>query len=71
MAVSLTQLAERIDGARGEIAAVGRDVKELKEQGLDRRISSLESTVSWLSRLLAGALVTAVVAIAVAFGTRG
>jgi ABC-type enterochelin transport system ATPase subunit len=68
--MNMSQLAERIDGVKGSVDAVAKDVKAIKDQALDRRLSSLESTVTWLSRLLVGAVVMFIVAVISAIATR-
>lgn len=67
--MNITQLAERIDGVRAEVQSVGKDVTSIKEQALDRRLSAVEDGLTWLRRLLTGAVVTMVVLIAVALAT--
>ena len=57
--VTLTQLAERIDGVRAAVDRIETNVKQINDQALDRRVTKLEDTVRWLGRLLAGALVSA------------
>lgn len=64
--VTLSLLAERLSQAQQGIDQIQKDLKTVNEQALDRRVSKLEDTVRWLTRTVAGALVSGVGAIVVA-----
>lgn len=64
--VTLSLLAERLGQAQQGIDQIQRDLKTVNEQALDLRVSKLEDTVRWLTRTVAGALVSGVGAIVVA-----
>lgn len=64
--VTLSLLAERLSQAQQGIDQIQRDLRTVNEQALDLRVSKLEDTVRWLTRTVAGALVSGVGAIVVA-----
>lgn len=67
--VTLSLLAERLGQAQQGIDQIQKDLKTVNEQALDRRVSKLEDTVRWLTRTVAGALISGVGAIIVAIVT--
>lgn len=64
--VTLSLLAERLSQAQQGIDQIQRDLRTVNEQALDLRVSKLEDTVRWLTRTVAGALVSGVVAVVLA-----
>lgn len=65
-AVTLSLLAERLATAQYGIDQIQRDLKLVADQALNLRVTKLEDTVRWLTRTVAGALISGVGAIAVA-----
>lgn len=65
-AVTLSLLAERLAQAQSGIDQIQRDLKTVGDQALNLRVTKLEDTVRWLTRTVAGALVSGVGAIVVA-----
>lgn len=59
MAVTLGQISEQLGDMRGELVEVNRKLDKVTEQALDRRVTALEDTVSWISRLVIGGVITA------------
>lgn len=67
--VTLGLLAERLGQAQIGIDQIQKDLKVVHDQALDRRVAKLEDTVRWLTRTVAGALISGVGAIVVAIVT--
>lgn len=64
--ITLGVLAERLATAQAGIDQIQKDLKTVNDQALDRRVAKLEDTVKWLTRTVAGAVVSIIVAIVVA-----
>lgn len=64
--VTLSLLAERLAQAQSGIDQIQKDLKTVNDQALNLRVTKLEDTVRWLTRTVAGALVSGIGAIIVA-----
>lgn len=61
--VTLALLAEKIGVAQSGIDQIQKDLKTVSDQALNLRVSKLESTVTWLSRTVAAAIVSGIVGV--------
>lgn len=68
--MTLSLLAERLQQAQSGIDQIQKDLKTVGDQALNLRVTKLEDTVRWLTRTVAGALVSGVGAIIVALVMR-
>lgn len=58
--ITLGVVGERLDQVQATLADIQNNLRTVNEQALDRRVTSLESTVKWLSRALGGAIIGAI-----------
>lgn len=59
-----TQLDARVTVLEGRISKVetDRDVSDVHRRNVERRLDAIEDTLKWLSRLILGALIMALLA---------
>lgn len=63
-------LGERLSRVHDEVKEARSELRVLTNQSLDRRLTTLEENVKWLIRLVVGAVVSGLAAVAVAVVSR-